>query len=296
MGPAHGHGRETLWHWTSKYAFARWARKQTDVVAVTVEQPMPDRARRADVEVVFADGSRVALEMQYRRLHDEEWRRRQAAYARAGIVALWIWESRLPTIPWAAAEGRQPLWFFDLDKEKVGTLVGHPHPRPAQWHEAPDVTKYGHHVPPCVNDKTDYRVWDLDSLCLTPQGLPIPAELADQLAVEHQRVRKEASTLRAQLEAAAAAATERPRAVLTAPMAAPQPRPDPLTPPGAAVPAQASRPVPDGPAAPKPAFRQPRRKCDLCGIPLDETAYGDDLTRHIDCEQQRTARERHRRP
>lgn len=74
QAPVGGHHPETMWHLTGKLALALWARRQSNVAAVRVEQWTPEHNRRADVMVELRDRQRIALEVQRenRRIADRD--------------------------------------------------------------------------------------------------------------------------------------------------------------------------------------------------------------------------------
>ncbi|KAA8880389.1 hypothetical protein F3087_41700 [Nocardia colli] len=62
-GPLGGaHDPESVWHLISKTVLAEWSGTQPSVIDVRTEVWLPSRKRRSDVQVVFADVHRAALE------------------------------------------------------------------------------------------------------------------------------------------------------------------------------------------------------------------------------------------
>lgn len=89
-----GHSPETVWHITTKHTLAAWATSRPGVDRVRLEQWTPDHDRRADVEALLQDGTKVALEAQRQLMTDDGWRSRHRDYARQGIVDVWFWRPR----------------------------------------------------------------------------------------------------------------------------------------------------------------------------------------------------------
>jgi hypothetical protein len=296
LAPPRGHHRETVWHSTSKHLLAAWARGQDGVVDAFPERSTPDADRRSDVRVIFRDGSVVALELQHSVLHDEDWRHRHADYVRQDIVDVWIWEETVPT-PWMVAQAGLPIWFLDLKKRSIGTLVGKPHRRLVDWFRSSDMSVYAEHHPPCVSDETEYHTWPMSGLKLTRRGLELPSPFAEAISAVQRAVLDDAddTRMRADLRGVQPAApTQGPerqtpstsfsgtavsdRRGMAVPLAAPLTRTPaqkvatPAKPSVAGVRDIRSRPAP--------------RYCDLCDERLDEFTYYD-TTRHITCEQDR---------
>ena len=105
MAPASGHHPETVWHAEGKHVIAGWARRQQVVASAEPERFIDGRARRADIEIRFTSGARMAVELQSRLLHDDDWFARHASYIDAGIVEVWLWGPLLK-VPWVVAVGR----------------------------------------------------------------------------------------------------------------------------------------------------------------------------------------------
>ncbi|MEU2032784.1 competence protein CoiA family protein [Nocardia amamiensis] len=196
-GPAGGqHEPESEWHLASKEAVATWARTQPDVIDVRSEVWLPNRKRRCDVRVVFADGSEVALEVQSYRLTDADWGDRHRDYRRAGVADVWLWHPDSP-VPWMILSGTehpQQIWMLDPWKGSVTLMVGAPHQRqPATT--AGEIHHRVQHLPPCTGDDLVPYVFPLSDITLTPDGIAIPAELTKRLAerLEKERRRLEAA-------------------------------------------------------------------------------------------------------
>ncbi|MBF6207263.1 hypothetical protein IU483_24690 [Streptomyces gardneri] len=197
QGPAGGqHDPESEWHLASKKTVATWARTQPDVVDVRSEVWLPNRKRRCDVRVVFADGSEVALEVQSYRLTDADWRDRHRDYRRTGVVDVWLWHPQSP-VPWMILSGTehpQQIWMLDPWKGSVTLMVGAPHQRQAAA-TVGDVHHRVPHLPPCTGDGLVPYAFSLPEVTLTPDGVAIPATLTKQLAeqLEQERRRMQAA-------------------------------------------------------------------------------------------------------
>lgn len=95
LGPPNGHHPETIWHANAKQTILNWARHHVGVTHARTEHWTVDRRRRSDVSVMFADGTRLAIEVQQQPVTDEEWTARHQDYARTGIVDVWLWHPRI---------------------------------------------------------------------------------------------------------------------------------------------------------------------------------------------------------
>jgi len=197
LAPVGGrHHPETLWHLTGKAVLAQWARSQPGVIEADTEVWLPDRERRADVRVVFADRREVALEVQGGPLTDAEWSQRHHDYRRNGVVDVWFWHpaSRPHRIVLSDPDSHQNLWTLDPAQRSASVMIGAPHR--TLWPEPPTEDNATHrvpHLPPCLYDELVAHLCRLDDLTLTPRGLAIPAQLhrslADALHHEHELLR-----------------------------------------------------------------------------------------------------------
>ncbi|WP_081635418.1 competence protein CoiA family protein [Nocardia sp. BMG111209] len=173
--PEGRHNPETMWHLTSKSMLAAWARRQPGVVDVRNEVWLPNHERRADVHMVFADGHKVAIEIQGYPLSDAEWVNRHRDYQHNGVVDVWLWrpDIRPHRIVLSDGDPRQQLWTFDPDQQSVTLFVGAPHrtlwPDPATQD---DIVHRVRHLPPCMHDELIPLRCSLDELTLTSQGIP----------------------------------------------------------------------------------------------------------------------------
>ncbi|MBF6329791.1 competence protein CoiA family protein [Nocardia transvalensis] len=177
------HHPETVWHLTSKTILADWTRQQPNVIEVRNEVWLPDRERRADVQVLFADGRQVALEIQGYRLTDSEWTSRHRDYQRNGVTDVWLWHpaSRPHWIVLNDPDDRQQLWTFDPQDRSIALMIAAPHR--TLWPR--DEIQYRvRHIPPCIGDQLIPHQLRLDELPLTPDGLDIPTALKQSLATE----------------------------------------------------------------------------------------------------------------
>lgn len=88
------HPGETLDHATACAAVEAWLRVTHPHATITREAVSPDGSRRADVLATNAAGQSIAFEIQYSALTADQWRHRHDAYARQGIVDVWLWGHR----------------------------------------------------------------------------------------------------------------------------------------------------------------------------------------------------------
>lgn len=191
-GPAGGrHEPESVWHLMSKMSLTAWARTQPGVVDVGTEVWLPNRTRRADVRVVFDDGSQVGLEAQGYRMPDADWIRRHRDYEREGVVDVWLWHPQSPTawIVLGSTGHPQQLWTLDPWAGAVTVMVGAPH-RNQLGESDHDIDLRVQHLPPCVGDELVPHKYPLAQLVLTPHGISIPAELQAQLAEQQDQQRR----------------------------------------------------------------------------------------------------------
>ncbi|WP_067666087.1 competence protein CoiA family protein [Nocardia miyunensis] len=192
LGPTGGlHAPESVWHLASKAVLTAWARKQPGVIEVRNEVWLPHGQRRCDVQVLFADGSQVALEAQSSRLSDSAWATRHHDYRSADVLDEWFWHADHPT-PWmmlADTEHPRQIWILDPWRGVLTLLAGAPHP----YTSGARALQYRvEHLPPCVRDDLIPYEVGLSQLTLTRDGIDIPAHLrrrlADQLEQERLRI------------------------------------------------------------------------------------------------------------
>ncbi|MGN2641013.1 competence protein CoiA family protein [Nocardia takedensis] len=186
------HHPETLWHLNGKMVLARWARRQPGVVDVRTEAWLPGGERRSDVLVVFADGRRVALEVQSGPVTDYEWTTRHEDYRRNDVVDVWLWRGDSPPrwIVVGDSGNGQQLWTLDPDERSVRLLVGLPHRARVPGSSAEDAGCMVAHLPPCVEDRLLGFRFRLDELELTPLGITVPALVTRLIARSIQRQRE----------------------------------------------------------------------------------------------------------
>ncbi|MET8680957.1 competence protein CoiA family protein [Streptomyces sp. NPDC004647] len=271
--PHGGHHPETVWHLTTKHLLARWARTQPSVTDVRLEQWTPEHTRRADVWVRLSDGSQLALEAQRALLPDHAWTARHRDYAAAGIRDVWLWLPGLD-VPHVVFDHGLPVWFFRPENRLIGGAFGQPHPRTGRWWEAPDLSIYALHHPPCPRDRLDRLRIPLDQMSLDRDGLTLPDLLHNQLHTSQRETRESAETrrrgedrwareLHAHRQAAAAKAPQTGQAPSDQ---EPRPRPAPGRPPAR------SR---------TPNTSRTGHICSTCLLPLDPNLAR--FGRHIGC-------------
>ncbi|WP_157172505.1 competence protein CoiA family protein [Nocardia pneumoniae] len=191
-GPVGGaHDPESVWHLISKTVLAEWSRTQPGVIDVRTEVWLPNRERRCDVQVVFADGNRVVLEAQRSPVTDADWSRRHRDYVDNGVVDAWLWhpDSPLPWVVLADTDHPQQMWLFDPWEPEITLLVGAPHTRP---HPAagPAVVDRVEHLPPCIGDDLRPYRFALHDIALTPAGVQVPVSLQTRLAAAAEQERQ----------------------------------------------------------------------------------------------------------
>ncbi|MFI1073215.1 competence protein CoiA family protein [Streptomyces puniciscabiei] len=227
QAPAGGHHPETVWHITTKHTLAAWARSRPGVARVRLEQWTLDRDRRADVEVLLEDGTKVALEAQRMLMTDDGWRARHRDYARQGVVDVWFWRPRVH-FPHIVLDEGLPVWFYSVSKREAATSFGQPHARRHQWWQAGDLSVYGLHHPPCALDELERVSMPLGALGLGPTGAVLPEDLQTRLRDSQREAREEAKQrLDSQARYARAVRESRERAVRQ-----PKSAPLPPAPPG----------------------------------------------------------------
>jgi hypothetical protein len=249
--PVGGHSPETVWHITTKHLLAAWAWSRPGVDRVRLEQWTEDHDRRADVEVLLRDGTKIALEAQRKLMTDDGWRARHRDYARQGVVDVWFWRPRVH-FPHVVLDEGLPVWFYSVSKREAATSLGQPHARVHQWWQAPDLSVFGLHHPPCALDELERVTMPLGALGLGAGGAVLPKDLQQRL-VESQREAREEAKRRKDSEARYARAVRESRE-----RAARAPAPAPLP------------PVPEG-----------GLRCEGCRRPLDPLLAKN--RRHILC-------------
>ncbi len=195
QAPAGGHGPETIWHITTKHLLAAWARSRPAVARVRLEQWTEDQDRRADVEVLLQDGTKIALEAQRKLMTDEGWRARHRDYERQGVVDIWFWRSQVH-FPHVELDEGLPVWFYSVSKREAATSLGRPHTRGHQWWKRADLSAFGLHHPPCALDELERVTMPLSELGLGPSGAVLPEDLRTRLRRSQQEAREEAGQLK----------------------------------------------------------------------------------------------------
>ncbi|MER5888064.1 competence protein CoiA family protein [Streptomyces sp. NPDC001941] len=256
MAPPGGHHPETLWHLEAKYLLERWARSLPAVADVRQEQWIPGRARRADVHVRLADGSRLALEAQTSLLTDQLWQQRHRDYTTASIHDIWFMQPGTD-IPHVLLPEQSTVCILDLAARHVRVLWGRPHLRTGRWWENEDLTHYALHLPPCPGDELHQESVPLARLTLDARGLVLPQDLTDQLATAQHSIQNKAADARRQADEANRRAHQLAarlgHSCTKPPPAAPRPRPAPQ------------------PARPRHAGTPARARCVVCGGRLADT-------------------------
>ncbi|WP_189846709.1 competence protein CoiA family protein, partial [Streptomyces rubiginosohelvolus] len=227
QAPAGGHGPETVWHITTKHTLAAWARSRPGVARVRLEQWTVDHDRRADVEVLLEDGTKIALEAQRMLMTDDGWRVRHRDYARQQVVDVWFWRPNVH-FPHVVLDEGLPVWFYSASKGVAATSLGAAHARVHQWWLATDLSVFGLHHPPCALDELERVTMPLGAMGLGPAGAVLPEELRKRLSESQGEAKEEAHRRRAgQARYDRAVREARARAAH-----APKPLPLPPVPPG----------------------------------------------------------------
>jgi hypothetical protein len=80
-----------------------------------------------DVAVTFPDGARLAIEVQFGQITDNELLARRDDFAREGIGLVWVWhpDHQIPRVLFQFGE---PGWVFDLAADRMGLACGRAHP------------------------------------------------------------------------------------------------------------------------------------------------------------------------
>ncbi|MGA5198251.1 competence protein CoiA family protein [Streptomyces exfoliatus] len=209
QAPAGGHGPETVWHITTKHTLASWARTRPGVARVRLEQWTEVRDRRADVEVLLADGTKIALEAQRRLMTDDGWRQRHRDYLRQGVVDVWFWRPR--------------VHFYSVSKREAATSLGRPHRQMGEWWKAPDLSVYGLHHPPCALDELERVTMPLGSLGLAAHGAVLSEDAHKRVLDSQREVHREAQRRREDVARYAQSVRAAQDRALRAPAPAPPP-------------------------------------------------------------------------
>ncbi|MFF2374940.1 competence protein CoiA family protein [Streptomyces xiamenensis] len=254
--PPGGHSRETVWHINAKHRLARWAAGLPNVTRVRMEQWTEQRDRRADVHVLLADGSQLALEAQRELITDERWQARHRDYEAAGVRDVWFMrpDIRIPHVLFA--EGI-PAWTLYSREGEAEARLGEPHTRDAQWWTK-DLRLYGPHHPPCAGDPVIRERFSLADLGLDADGVTFPPAMVRRLEQQAARVQQEAGEARRHHRLAGQRQEAAPR----------QPR-------------RPWSPAPLPPVQPVPRPTSGRTVCEVCHRPLAETLIR--RGRHILC-------------
>jgi hypothetical protein len=195
LGPPNGHHPETIWHANAKQTMLNWALRQAGVTDARTEYWTADGRRRSDVSVMFADGTRLAIEVQQQPVTDEEWTARHQDYAGAGIVDVWLWHPRIG-VPGIVLAEPQCHWMLSADLERIGIPLASPHRRIGPWWQRPDQWPYAVHYPPCPGDKIRPQWVDLPSVAIDPGGIVLPASIRDELQEHTARAERLAEAYR----------------------------------------------------------------------------------------------------
>lgn len=156
-----------------------------------LEQWTEDHDRRADVEVLLQDGTKIALEAQRKLMTDDGWRARHRDYSRQGVVDVWFWRPRVH-FPHVVLDEGLPVWFYSVSKREAATSLGRPHARVHRWWQAPDLAVFGLHHPPCALDGLERVTMPLGELGLGPGGAVLPEDLQKRLLDSQRETREEA--------------------------------------------------------------------------------------------------------
>ncbi|WP_432128056.1 competence protein CoiA family protein [Streptomyces sp. bgisy082] len=195
QAPLGGHSPETVWHITTKHTLAAWARSRPGVDRVRLEQWTEDYDRRADVEVLLLDGTKIALEAQRKLMTDDGWRTRHRDYARQGVVDVWFWRSRVH-FPHIVLDEGLPVWFYSVSKKEAATALGRPHERVLQWWQAQDLSVFALHHPPCALDGLERVTMPLNAVGLEAGGAVLPQELRKRVLDSQREVQEEVRRLK----------------------------------------------------------------------------------------------------
>ena len=138
---AGGHAAETLAHHTSKHLVAAWLRQLYPDAATSVDTQEVENGQRPDVLIVLADGRKVAYEVQFAGLTQDEWNSRHDGYAGLGVHDVWLFggtrydrrprgryagphDVALPPVFDAVLAKRHPMLLVDPSTETVALGTG----------------------------------------------------------------------------------------------------------------------------------------------------------------------------
>lgn len=137
-GINHGGAGESFNHVQAKHSLAQWALQSTrddgtDAV-ITEEAWLPSIRRRPDVLVRYPDGQRLAIEVEYKHLTEDDYDAKVADYAAEGIVPSYVFGHthrhfrrtangvRLTPIAKHVARSGRPVLFINPFTQTVATL------------------------------------------------------------------------------------------------------------------------------------------------------------------------------
>lgn len=141
-----GHDPESWFHLTGKLLIAEWLRQDPGGWVVLVERTVDTGPkRRPDVSAKRADGSAIAIEVQYSPLDPDLWRARTSDLWVAGFSPIWMWGHRgvharpvaadilklntLVQLAWR--EGHRPHWIdpvVGITEDSPDSITEIPHP------------------------------------------------------------------------------------------------------------------------------------------------------------------------
>ncbi|MFJ8273769.1 hypothetical protein ACIQ8G_26405 [Streptomyces sp. NPDC094154] len=145
--------------------------------------------------MLLEDGTKVALEAQRMLMTDNGWRARHRAYAYQDVVDVWFWRPRVH-FPHIVLDEGLPVWFYSVSKREAATSLGRAHARAHQWWQAPDLSVFGLHHPPCPLDELERVTMPLGALSLGPGGAVLPEDLHKRLRKSQREAREEAERRR----------------------------------------------------------------------------------------------------
>lgn len=126
MPGAGGHAPESLFHQQSKALIATWVSRYWPAVRVDMELATETRDRIADVMLTWADGARVAVEIQYSAITVADWSERHLSYRAQGIVDVWLFghtgkhmQQVGPKFPLTAADVAGQIWLLPVHEAIV---------------------------------------------------------------------------------------------------------------------------------------------------------------------------------
>ena len=119
------HAPERWYHLCAKHLIGDWVRRHYPQARVQVDHEAVDNRQVPDVLVVFPDGRRFAVEVQYAPLTIDAWQARHAGYRAHGIADSWLFGHIPPHL--RAARGRPgepPRFVFSHLLEAVDLAGG----------------------------------------------------------------------------------------------------------------------------------------------------------------------------